>query len=141
LRPQLLVGAIAATTIAIFTATPTPVIGGNEDLARLAVGASIILWLAAISDRNHREISAARAELADARSEVDRYREYTETDKLMRDAGQGTPPALPTPRGDIRPIPFVVDGETILVGVDESATLASVSEFRRALTDDDQAAQ
>jgi hypothetical protein len=117
-----------------------PIIGGNADLGRLAVGASVILWVAALADRNHRQISEARAELADARTEVDRYREYTETDKLMRDAGQGTPPALPTPRGDIRPIPVDVDGQTILVGVDESATLASVLEFRRALADDGEAA-
>jgi hypothetical protein len=134
-------GAIAASTIAVLGATPIPVIGGASALLDLSVGASVILWIATLAERNHQQASEARTEIAEVRAEVDEIRRHTKIERLLVDAGAGSALTLPKPHGDIRPIPTDIDGETVLVGVDKSADLADVIDLRRAMADHDRAAQ
>jgi hypothetical protein len=138
LKPQLLpITATAVTALALLSATSIPVLGTNDDLRNLAIGAAIILWLVWRAERNHRQASETRTELAQIRTEVDEIRRLSGIEDMLRKLGYGSAIPLPTPPGDIRPVPTDVDGETVLVGIDEHATLGTLLEFRRAMSDGD----
>lgn len=149
LKHQLLpITAIATTTLALLCVTPLPVVGTNDDVRNLAIGASITLWLVIRADRNHRKASetqhrldAVHTHLDAVSTQVEEIRQHTNIEKLLVDAGVGSTLTLPTPHGDIRSIPADVDGETVLAGVDESAHLADVIDLRRAMAGDGRAAQ
>jgi hypothetical protein len=139
LRPQLLpTAATTTTTLALLSATPIPVVGTNDDVRNLAIGAAICLWFAFTIARATGQV---QQHLGDVRAEVDEIRRHTHIERLLQDAGAGSALTLPTPHGDIHPVPVEVDGATVLAGVDEHATLGTVLEFRRAMADDDRAAQ
>lgn len=136
---SLLVGAIAATTLAICTATSIPVIGTNDDISRLAVGLTSVLWVVWYVDRragrNGRDIAATRADLTDVHAEVDEIRSHTHIEQMLKDAGQGSNrPTLPTPVGDVHTVATNIDGHTVLAGVDECAELAEVIDLQHAMS-------
>lgn len=135
MKPQLLpIAAIAVTALALLSATPIPAIGTSDDLRNLTIGAAIILWFALIARQATNQV---HRHLAEARADVDQVRRLQKVEGLLQDAGAGTPFTLPTPHGDIRTIPADIDGETVLVGVDESTHLADVIDLRRAIANGD----
>jgi hypothetical protein len=131
LKPQLLATAIAVSIIAALGATPIPAIGGNDGIQRLALAASIILWITWAIDR------LAQKHHADTRRAVDNVGDLTEAGGLLRAANGNQALTLPTPHGSIHPVPADFDGLPMLVGVDESAALADIIELRRAISDGD----
>lgn len=131
MKPQLLpIAAIAATVLALLSATSIQTLGTNDDLRNLAIGAAIVLWIAHIARQATNQV---HRHLAEARADVDQVRRLQKIEGLLQDAGAGTALTLPTPHGDIRTVPADVDGETVLVGIDESTHLADVIDLRRAL--------
>lgn len=134
LTPQLLpITAIAVTILALLSATSIPAIGTSDDLRNLTIGAGIVLWFAYIAREATNQV---HRHLAEARADVDQVRRLQKVEGLLKDAGAGTV-ALPTPHGDIRTIPADIDGETVLVGCDESTHLADVIDLRRAIANGD----
>jgi hypothetical protein len=131
LKPQPLpIAAITATTLALFSATSIPVLGTNDDLRNLTIGTAIVCWIAHIA---HTATNQIHRHLAEARADVDQIRRLQKIEGLLQEAGAGSELTLPTPHGDIHPIPADIDGETILVGVDESTHLADVINLRHAM--------
>jgi hypothetical protein len=138
LRHLLPATAIAASTLALLSATPIPVIGTNDDLRNLAIGAAIVCWFAIIAAMATAKL---QQHLDTLQGEVDEVRRLAKIARMLEEAGAGNAFTLPTPQGDIRPIPTKVDGRTVVVGVDESTDLADVIELRRAVSaGDDKAA-
>jgi hypothetical protein len=137
LKQQLLpISATTTTTIALCA-----FIWHRLDILILAVATSAVLWIGlwmtTLANRIQNGVGRTRADVREG------WR-LTNLGKLLDDAGRPIEDdslTLPTPCGDIRPLPIDVDGETVLVGVDESAPMGTVLEFRRALANDDRAAQ
>lgn len=140
----LLAGAVTISITAVLSVATAPLIGDHAGVQILLVGASVVVWVAWIGERlsqqRHREsietrleLVEARLELADARRQINRLREYSEVGSLLRAVGGDRTIALPTPHGTVRAEATKVDGEDVLVGVDEDADLAPPVELRRVL--------
>ena len=127
MKPQLLATAIAVSIIATLGATPTPAIGGNDQIQRLAIAASIILWITWAIDRLAHKHHAA------TRRAVDNVGDLTEVGELLHAANGDQALTLPQPRGRIRTIATRIGGERVLVGVDEGADLAPIVDLAAAL--------
>ena len=143
MKPQLLpIAATVTTTLALLSITPLPILGTSNDIRNLAIGASVTLWLTWRADRNHQRACQTIADIDAVRAQVEEIRQHTHIEQLLEKAGAGSTFTLPTPRGDVRAVPTDIDGETVLVGVDNSAHLANVIDLRHALSGgDDRAAQ